>query len=144
MYRDYQMDAGEPFGQLISTCPRCGGPLRLSSYKLEHQSNHRRECQAIVPICPDGFAVCDDLWGTQFENVDQSTADEVVECVECGRLGLLLIRGKDDVAITVRASMLEKALELISTIKPTSERKIRKMGYDPLAELIADLKAALD
>lgn len=147
MHPNYQNEIEEPrgaFDQFISTCPRCGGSLRLSSYKLEYQSRARRECQANVPISSDGFTVCDDLWGTRFENGDQSTSDEVVECVDCGRLGPLLMHDTaDSQAVTVRASMLEEVLELLAAMKPTSESKIRKLGYDARAELIADLKAAL-
>jgi hypothetical protein len=147
MHPNYQSEIEGPrgaFDQFISTCPRCGGSLRLSSYKLEYQSRKRRECQANVPISSDGFTVCDDLWGTTFENGDQSTSDEVVECVDCGRLGSLLMHGTNDTqAVSVRASMLQEALESLETMRPTPANTVKQMGYDPRAELIADLKAAL-
>jgi hypothetical protein len=147
MHPNYQSEIEEPrgaFDQFISTCPRCGGSLRLSSYKLEYQSRKRRECQANVPISSDGFTVCDDLWGTRFENGDQSTSDEVVECADCGRLGPLLMHDTADAqVVSVRASMLQEALDLLASIRPMSTTAVREMGYDPRAELIADLKAAL-
>jgi len=67
-------------------CEHCGHPLVLHSYVLAYHLKRPRICQANVPIEEDGFCVCDDLRGTKYEYLDQSTDQEKTRCTGCGRI----------------------------------------------------------
>lgn len=76
------------YDQFVTDCPLCGGGLVLHQYTLMREGTPRIP-NCVIPIYSDGFAVCDDLWGTEFEDGDQSTTDEEVRCMDCHYVGNL-------------------------------------------------------
>jgi hypothetical protein len=122
-------------------CARCGSHLVLDSYRLAHRGRgERRRPQVEIDICGDGFAVCDDLWGTPYEEGDQSTDGEVTRCTECGRLADLLCERQK--TVTVREDILRDALRLLEN-RPPSKRETLRAGFDLRETIVEDLKVIL-
>ena len=79
------------FDQFVTDCPLCGGGLVLHQYTLMVEGAPRIP-NTVIPIYSDGFMVCDDLLGTDYEDCDQSTTDEQVRCLDCGYVDDLKMR----------------------------------------------------
>jgi hypothetical protein len=96
----------------------------------------KRYCQAKIPIESDGFTVCDDLWGTKYEDGDQSTEDEQTICESCGRI--------DDLRYVANAKSVLIADDILSDAFHvlTSKRANKALKDRVIADLEAQLKNA--
>ena len=136
----------KPLGDFITTCPRCGGNLKIESYKLTYARAGRMFTGTHIGVCSDGFTICDDLRGTGFDadDFDQSTSDEVTVCCDCERRGSLSTLDTAPEQVLLPKDTIEQLIALIESIRPTPQRTVHKNGYDHQTELLSDLKAAAE